>query len=106
MKNHTIVKTMAAGAGITTAVAGAYYLLGTKSGNKNRRKVQAWMTRAKGEILEQIENLTDITKETYQEVVNKVLKKYQALKKIDKQEFTGFVRELRGHWKNIQKAIS
>jgi len=106
MKNN-FVKVVATGAGIATvaaAIAGTYLLYGSKNAPKNRRKVKSWMLKARGEILEQLENISEVNEKIYHKIVKEVADKYQALKNIDKKDIAEFVDELKGHWKNIIKA--
>jgi len=108
MKSNQIVKGIAVGTGIAAvaaAIAGTYFLYGSKDAAKNRKKTKAWMLKAKGEILEQLENLSEISEDVYHKIVKEVSDKYQALKNIDKNEFEEFSDELKGHWKNIAKEM-
>jgi hypothetical protein len=43
-------------AGVAAAALGAYFLYGSKDAKKNRAKVKGWMLKARGEVLEQLEN--------------------------------------------------
>jgi hypothetical protein len=109
MKNNIILKSILAGAGIATLIGagtGAYLLYGSKNAKKNQRKVKAWSLKARGEILEQIENLTEVTQETYHKIIQEVSDKYKVLKNISQEEIAEFVEELRCHWENISKEIS
>lgn len=109
MKNNFIAKTMLTGAGAITllgAIAGFYFLYGSKDAKKNQRKVKAWSLKAKGEILEQIENLTEMTEETYNKIIQEVSDKYKVLKNISQEEISEFVEELKCHWENISKEIN
>ena len=103
MKNNSMAKGFALGAGVTTALVGAYLLYGSKDALKNRKKVQSWMLSAKGEILEKMENLSEINEEVYQKIVAEVSDKYQTLKNIDKKDIEEFVDDLKDYWKNIVK---
>lgn len=99
----------ALGAGLAVAAvaaaAGAYFLYG-KDGSKNRKKIKGWMLKAKGEILEQVENGKEMSEEAYNKVIDKVSQKYQAAKNIDRAELDQMVKELRGHWKSITKQLA
>ncbi len=104
--NNSISKSIAVGAGVAVAViAGAYFLYGSKNAAKNRKKVKAWSLKAKGEILEQIENLSEVNEEIYHKIVKEVSDKYQAVKNIDKNDIAEFVKDLESHWKNIAKEL-
>ena len=112
MKNKntgiTTGEKVAVGAGIAAlaAFAAAGYFLYGKDGEKKRKKVRGWMLKAKGEVLEGVEKLKDVTEEQYAAIIEKVGAKYKAVKNIDPAEVEAMAKELRGHWKNIKKSIS
>lgn len=94
------------GLGILAAsFAGAYYLYGTKDGAKKKEKIKGWMLKAKGEVLEKLENLKDVNEGSYNDLVSNVIKKYQVIKSIDKVELEKLGADLKKHWKNIKKHI-
>ncbi len=94
------------GLGILAAsFAGAYYLYGTKDGAKKKEKIKGWMLKAKGEVLEKLENLKDVNEGSYNDLVSNVMKKYQVIKSIDKVELEKLGADLKKHWKNIKKHI-
>ena len=99
---------VAVGLGVAAlaAFAAAGYFLYGKDGAKNRKKVRGWMLKAKGEVLEGVEKLKDVSEEQYSMIIDKVGAKYKAIKSIDPAEVDTMVKELRGHWKNIKKSIS
>lgn len=99
---------VAIGAGLAAvaAFAAAGFFLYGKDGAKNRKKVKGWMLKAKGEILEGVEKLKDVTEEEYAMIVNKVGAKYKAVKNIDPAEVDTMMKELHGHWKSIKKSIT
>ncbi len=108
MKKETTGAKVAVGAGIAAlaAFAAAGYFLYGKDGAKNRKKVRGWMLKAKGEVLEGVEKMKDVSEADYKALVDKVGAKYKAVKSIDPAEVEAMVRELHGHWKNIKKSIS
>lgn len=108
MAKVTTGEKVAVGAGIAAlaAFAAAGYFLYGKDGAKNRKKVRGWMLKAKGEVLEGVEKLKDVTEEQYEMIVSKVGSKYKAAKNIDPEEVDAMIKELRGHWKNIKKSIT
>ena len=108
MKKNSIEKSIAVGAGIATvaaAIVGTYFLYGSKNASKNRKNVRAWMFKAKGEILEQLENLSEVSEGVYHKIVEEVSDKYQGFKDIDKGDVVEFKKELKGYWKNIVKEL-
>lgn len=108
MTKTTTGTKVAIGAGVAAlaAFAAAGFFLYGKDGAKNRKKVRGWMLKAKGEVLEGVEKLKDVTEEQYTMIVDKVGAKYKTVKNIDPEEVEVMMKELRGHWKNIKKSIS
>lgn len=107
-KKHNLAKDVMVGAGIAAVVAaaaGTYFLYGSKNAAKNRKVVKGWALKAKGEVLEKLENLAEVNEEIYHKVVNDVSNKYQALKSIDKKDVMNFADELKKHWKGIEKEV-
>ncbi|MBI2577250.1 MAG: hypothetical protein HYV77_00190 [Candidatus Wildermuthbacteria bacterium] len=104
--NESGAKSFAAGVGLAiAAAAGAYFLYGTKSGAKQRKKIHGWTLKAKGEVLEKLEQLKEINETAYQDIVDKVTQRYQAMKNIDPQELQAFVQDLKSSWKHIRKGV-
>ncbi len=93
------------GAGVAAiaaaAAAGAYYFYGSKDGAKNRKAMRGWVVKAKGEVMEKMETLKDVTETNYDKIVDEVVKRYSAMKKIDPVEVAALASELRGSWKRI-----
>lgn len=94
------------GVGVTAALlsaAGAYFLYGSKDGAKNRKKVKSWALKAKAEVLEGIEKAKDMTKEEYEQLIDSSAQAYSKLKGASASEIVGFAREMKAHWKNLEK---
>lgn len=87
---------------VAAAAAGAYLLYG-KDGAKNRKKISGWMLKAKGEVLEQMENLEHVTKSSYEAIVDNVVSGYRGLKNVDKKDLTDMAKQLKGMWTHIVK---
>jgi len=92
---------MGIAAALAAAAAGAYYFYGAKDAAKNRKTMKGWMVKAKGEIMEQMENLKDISQDRYDAIVDKVTGKYKKLKNVDPRELATMASELKGHWDRI-----
>lgn len=98
---------MAAGAGlVAAAAAGAFFLFGTKEGKKTTKKMKGWMVKAKGEVMDKLEDMQDVSEQNYYDVVDKVTKKYSKLKKVQGPEVEALVKDLKKHWKNIKKELA
>jgi hypothetical protein len=95
------------GVGMALLAVGAtalYFFTGER-GARNRRKVRDWMLTAKGEILERMEDVKDLNQETYERIVDSVLKRYRTLRDVSATELAEFGRELKGHWRNIERKV-
>lgn len=97
--------TVAIGAAVVAA-AGAAFLYGTDAGKKSRKKIKGWTLKAKGEILEKLENAKDVSEETYAKVAAGVIDKYKKIKSIEEGELVEFAKELKGHWNSIKKELN
>jgi hypothetical protein len=91
--------------GLAAIAAGAIFLYG-KDGAKRRKQVKSWMLKAKGEILEKLEGLEEFSQASYEKIVDEVGSRYQQTKNINAAEVVQMVSELKGHFKNIQKALA
>lgn len=99
----SVVKaTLVAGAAVA-ALAGALFIYGTDEGKKSQKKIKGWAVKAKGEVLEQIENIKNIDKEKYIKIVDGVVKKYRAKAKDGGVEVESFAKDLKKHWNAIAK---
>ncbi len=99
---------VALGLGVAAAVAaaaGAYFLYGSKKGPARRKALKTWMVKMKGEVMEELEKMENISEGKYHEVIDRVSKKYEALKNIDQKELQTTIKRLKGHWKDIKKEI-
>lgn len=91
-------------AAAAAAAAGAYFLYG-KNGAKNRKAVKGWMLKARGEVLEKMESLENVTEEKYREIVDTVIRGYKSAKKASPAELAAAAAELKSHWNSIKKTI-
>jgi hypothetical protein len=86
------------------AAAGAYFLYGSKDAKKNRKAIKGWVLKAKGEVIEKIEQVKgELTEENYNKIVDGVVAKYSKLKTTTEDEIQDLVKDMKGHWKNIKK---
>ncbi len=100
-------KKMAIGAGFAalTAAAVAYFLVGP-DGKKNRKKLQGWVIKMKGEIVEKLEEVKEITQPVFEKIVMQVAKKYKKIKHIRPEDLEHAVTEIKKQWKSIVKESS
>ncbi len=93
-------------AGITAAAIGGYYLYGHEDAEKNRAKVRGWMLRAKGDVLDELEKVGEVTESAYAKAVDAVTTKYKELRNIEPDELEKFMSEMKAHWQGIKKTLS
>jgi hypothetical protein len=98
-------KIIGAGVGLAAvAAAGAYFLYGER-GAKNRAQIAGWSLKMKGEVLEKVENLKELNRETYTELVDKVAARYAKLEKVSASELRRLTVELKNAWAHISKQL-
>lgn len=96
------------GAGIGLAAltaAGAYFLYGEKNAG-NRKKVLGWALRMKGEVLEKLESMKKIDRETYLRMVDKIAERYARKETISASELQHLTVELKNAWIHIDKKLA
>lgn len=99
---------LAVAAGVAASIAaaaGAYFLYGTKEGKKAQKKIKGWALKAKGEVLEKIEKMKDVSEDSYNAAVASVMDKYKKTMKEHGDDVDAVKKELHGHWKNIKKHL-
>lgn len=106
MRNRNKNKAKVLGAFIAGAAAasaaGMYYLYGPK-GKEHRKRVEGWTLRAKGEIMEKMENTKEMTEDKYHKIVDSVLKKYSKAKNVGEMKARKFAKELKEQWNEIKE---
>jgi len=90
-------------AGVSAALAaGAVYFFGPE-GDRHRQKLRGWVLKTRGEVLEQLENLEEVSKEKYEEIVDAAIAKFaeqKAEKESQVEELRKFLKE---EWAEIKK---
>lgn len=88
------------------AAAGAYFLYGSKSAAKNRKQVKSWALKAKAEVLEKLEDASEMTQKEYDTLIKSVTGAYSGAKNASKKDLVEFSKEMKDHWKSIEKAAA
>ncbi len=91
-------------AGVAAVAAAGYFLFGPQ-GKHNRKVIKGWTVKMKGEVLEKIEKLKEITPEAYDAIIDEVAAKYGKLKHISDEEITMITTDLKKYWKVIARDI-
>lgn len=92
---------MGIGVAAVSALALGTYLLYGKDGPKNRKKAKAWMLKAKGEVLEEVEQLKEMSLDAYHNLVTNVTEKYSKMKDVDAADVAKLVKELKSYGKKL-----
>jgi hypothetical protein len=103
--NNNAGKVIAVTAGIAAVSAAAYLLFGPDA-KKNQKNLKGWMLKMKGEVVEKIEGMKEITEEAYQDVVDKIAAKYREMKNVDPEELGAEIKKLQKQWREIKKKHS
>lgn len=106
-KNHTEGHPGLAIALGAAAAAGIYFLYGSKDAKKNRKVVRGWALKAKGEVLEKMEQVKgELTQENYNNIVDTVMNKYRKVKAEHGDDIDLLVKDMKSHWNNIKKHMA
>jgi hypothetical protein len=100
-------KAVEVGIGLGTAAvaaAGAFFLYGSKNAAKNRKQVKSWALKAKAEVLEKLEDASEMTQAEYDQLIKSVSGAYSSAKNASKKDIKEFAMEMGQHWKEIEKA--
>ena len=96
------------GAGLAAAAVaaalGSYLLTGSRAA-KTKRVLKSWMLKAKGEVLEQLENMEDVGQEAYEKAVDQVAAKYSKMAGVAQDEVEDMAKELKKQWKLVNKGL-
>lgn len=90
--------------GLAALTAAGYFVFGP-NGNKNRKKIKGWSLKMKGDVLERLEKLKDVTPEVYNGIIDDVAAKYGKLKSISAEEIVEISSDLKRHWRAISRDI-
>jgi gas vesicle protein len=91
------------GVGILLGGTGAYLIWGTRRGFKTRMRVKWWMLKIKGEVLEKLSQLEEVTQSAYMGVIDKVIKNYKNFKDVDSEELVQYAKHLKDSWKEMKE---
>lgn len=104
-KKDTTTKIAAAtgvAAAAAAAAAGAYWLYGAKDAKKHRKLARSWMLKARAEVMEGMEKLGEVDKETYMQLAGEVAKRYAGVAGVTAAESKRLVQDLKSGWAYLQ----
>lgn len=90
--------------GVAATIAGAYYLYGSREGQAVRKNMSAFAVKMKGEMLQGLEKLKEVSEPKYKELVKKVGEKYN--KAADTAEVKKVVGEISAVWNKMKKEVN
>ena len=89
---------------LTGFIAGV--LFAPKSGKETRESMRSYYFEMKDQILENLSQIKDITKETYENVVNSVVKGYEEAKLVTSGEAAQIKNELKSGYSRIKTILT
>jgi len=92
------------GAGVAAVGAGAYYLLGPK-GKEHQKKLKSLTIEMKKQIDKELKKAKEVTGPLYQNAVDTMAATYSKQYKEHADEINAFAKKLKGEWKNIQNKV-
>ena len=101
-KNPNVGTAVVVGATIAATAAAAYMLFGPE-GKKNRKVIQGWTVKMKGEIIEKLEEAKELTEPVYNKVVDVIATKYSKSKNVDPEQLLAVVSDIKKYWKVMMK---
>jgi gas vesicle protein len=81
-------------------------LFAPKSGKSTRESMRTYYFEMKDNVLENLSQIKDITKETYENVVSSVVKGYEEAKVITSDEAAQIKQELKGGYSRIKAVLA
>ena len=99
MENNNNSKSMAVKALATGFVAGV--IAATMCSRKMRRNSCQWADEMRGDVMRQVLEAKDITQEKYNQIIDEIRLKYEAMKNVGAKEMKELIDELKSHWQNI-----
>lgn len=102
-----MAKSVLVGAGLIAGAALAAYLMTpSKERKKAEAKIKKWTRDMQKEVAGRAKAIKNLSRDKYEEIVDDVAPKYEALRDVSATEIETFARELKAHWNNISKAVA
>lgn len=80
-------------------------LFAPKSGKETRADIKDYIVEMKDKIAEELNKAGDVTKETYNEIVDKIVKVYELEKKITAEDVADIKEKLDANFDEVKKVI-
>ena len=95
---------IAIGAGVAAVGAGAYYFLGPK-GKQHQRKAKAWMADMETEVEQKLKKAKNFSEPYYHNAVDIIAKTYSEQYKEHAKEVEAFAKKLKSKWKGEVRKV-
>ncbi len=98
------LKYAAIGVSLASLAAGAYFFFGPK-GKKHQKHAKAWVIKMKGDIVEKLESVKEVTEPVYHAIIDTVASNYKKKIKNSQEDIAEIVDDLKKQWKSLNKAV-
>ncbi|MFZ2682291.1 MAG: hypothetical protein WAZ14_04330 [Patescibacteria group bacterium] len=88
-------------AGALAATIGGLYLMSRSKKKSAAQTAQAWILRAKADVMDELQKIPHVTREAYTGIISAVLKRYENMKDVSKDELSGLKQDLEDQWKTV-----
>jgi gas vesicle protein len=103
-KKMSLGKKVALGAGMAALGAGAYYLLGPK-GKENQKKLLVLAGKMKKEVEKEIKKAKTATLPVYNKIVDTVSSNYAKQYNLHEKDIKAFAKKMKDEWKKAKKTV-
>jgi uncharacterized protein YpuA (DUF1002 family) len=104
-KNQKQALEIGAGLAAVAAVAAGVYMMTGKNA-KNRKKVAKWVGNLQTDVVRELDKAGNVTKATYNKVVDATAKNYKGLKDVSAVELASVAADLKSNWDRINAELS
>lgn len=88
------------GASLAGLAASAYFFLGP-DGKKNQKQAKAWAIKMKGDVVEKLEMVRELSEPAYHKIIDSIAIKHKKELKAGHEEIMELAQDLKKHWKII-----
>jgi gas vesicle protein len=90
---------------VLAAGAAAYFFTQTKSGKAAAKKIKSTAVGLSREIGKRVHAVQKLSQSKYNDIVEEVVDEYAAQKKVGKQTVKSLKKDLKTHWKEVQREL-
>ncbi len=85
-------------------LAAAYFFLGPK-GKKHQKQTKAWAIKMKGDVVEKLEGVQEVSESAYNKIVDTVAMAYKKRKMAGQTEIDSLAQDIKKHWKAMSTIV-